>query len=281
MPRRPFAVTAALLLGATTAWVLGAPSVWAALPGDLAPSAPELQESEQRLTNLLATNRAVASATSRLQATWALPPVTPEEVAARAAAAAKAAKPGADLSRTVHAQTAVAVSTGSPCADADRLALGWRIERFGTAWRDTAQAVRVAAARLQATRQAPTASPLVDDRWAARLDDLVEQARLAERAWREASVWQARFVRPVIQACPAPELGPAAGVAASPAWALGERPPAVAVLARGEGVVCPDGERAEDAIVVLEGATACWAASTPCACDPQPVEPGAVVAEAR
>ena len=279
MPRRPVAV--ALLLGASTVCVLGAPRVWAALPGDLAPSAPELQESEQRLQNLLATNRAVASATSRLQATWALPPVTPEEAAARADASAKAAKPGADLSRTVRPQTAVASPTGSPCANADRLALGWRIERFGTAWRDTAQAVRVAAVRLQTTRQAPTAYPLVDERWATRLDALAEEARLAERAWREASVWQARFVRPVIQACPAPDLGPAPGVAAAPAWALGERPPAVAVLARGDGVVCPDGERAEDAIVVLHGTTACWSVSTPCACDPQPVEPGAVVAEPR
>ncbi|MFN7145805.1 MAG: hypothetical protein ACK4YP_18665, partial [Myxococcota bacterium] len=76
------------------ALVLAGPAT--AAPEDLAPGAPELIGAQQRLEALLATSQATGRATARLQAAWTTLP-TPK----------------------------------AACDDPERLALGWRIERFG------------------------------------------------------------------------------------------------------------------------------------------------------
>lgn len=244
----------------------GVPAVWAARPSDLAPGAPELGEAELRLGNLLETNRSVAAATARLQEAWALPPPAPTT-----------GPPPKDPARASLPLTRVVPPAKQPCADTTRLALGWRIERFGAAWREAAQAVRIEAERVQALRQAPTIAPLLDAGWSTRLDDLDTRAQVSLAAWREASAWQGRYVRPLLQACPAPPVVPAPGYALESIRAQGERAPHTAILAQGDGWVCPTAVRADDAIVLIDGASACWSAGTPCGCEPHEVLPGAIL----
>ena len=208
-------------------------------PADLAPGAPELQEAELRLVNLLDEADAVRAATSRLQARWVAlgEPIPLEKGKTKAV---------------------------DPC-DAARLDVAWRIEHFGAAWREAAQAAHAEADRLQLIRTAATVAPLVDNRWTDRLRGLLDQDALDERAFVEASVWQAQFVRPVLQSCSAklpasppalpkavaPGTGPlVAGAAAdAPAteppngealaftWERGHRVTPVAVLAENEADV--------------------------------------------
>lgn len=240
-------------------------------PADLAPGAPELQEAELRLVNLLDEADAVRAATSRLQARWVAlgQPVPDEKGKLRAV---------------------------DPCASV-RVDIAWRIEHFGAAWREAAQAAHAQAGRLQAIRTAATVAPLVDDRWAARLRGLLDQDVLGERAFVEASVWQARFVRPLLETCgakppPAPvvasdepasvEAEPPNGEDLSFVWERGHHSPPVAVLALGDGYICPGAIRADDAIVLLPPeptgeARACWSASSTCGCELGPVYPGGVL----
>lgn len=245
-------------------------------PADLAPGAPELQEAELRLLNLLDEADAVRAATSRLQAKWVvLGQAVPDEKGKLKAV--------------------------DPCGSL-RVDVAWRIEHFGAAWREAAQAAHAQAGRLQAIRTAATVAPLVDDRWAARLRGLLDQDVIGERAFVEASVWQARFVRPQLETCPA--TPPPAPAVASPAvasdepdaagpvppngedlsfvWERGHRVPPVAILAIGDGYICPGAIRADDAIVLLPAeptgeARACWSASSSCGCELGAVYPGGVL----
>lgn len=240
-------------------------------PADLAPGAPELQEAELRLVNLLDEADAVRAATSRLQARWvALGQPVPDEKGK--------------------------LKPVDPC-DSLRVDVAWRIEHFGAAWREAAQAAHAQAGRLQAIRTAATVAPLVDDRWAARLRGLLDQDVLGERAFVEASVWQARFVRPLLETCPAEpppapvvvsdepvsaEAEPPNGEDLSFVWERGHRATPVAVLAIGDGYVCPGAIRADDAIVLLPPeptgeARACWSASSNCGCELGAVYPGGVL----
>ncbi|MFZ5479847.1 MAG: hypothetical protein ACOZNI_23990 [Myxococcota bacterium] len=214
-----------------------------ASPADLAPGAPELLEAEGRLRALLVTAEAVGAATARLQVAWTTLPPPPKD----------------------------------PCADAARLEVGWRIERFGAAWREAAQAVRAQADRVRRVRGAPTVSPLVDADWGKALDALDAAAAREGRAFVEASAWQVAYVRPVLGACVVAEPAPAPGVPMLTAPVRGEDAPPVAVLALGDGWVCPAKVRADDAVVLVEGGRACWSASETCGCTPERVEPGAVV----
>jgi hypothetical protein len=214
----------------------------AATPADLAPGAPELLDAEARLRALLATTEAIGGATSRLQVAW----------------------------------TTTTPPKKDPCADEARLEIGWRIERFGAAWREAAQAVRAQAERLRRIRSAPTVSPLVDAAWSKSLDGLQVVADREARAFVEASAWQVQYVRPVLGACVVPPVRPAPGISMLSAPVRGEEHSPVAVLALGDGYVCPAGERAEDAVVLVDGA-ACWSASRTCGCTPVAVEPGAVI----
>ncbi len=219
-------------------WAHPAPAV---TPADLAPSASDLLSAEERLAELLATGRATASATTRLQTAWTLT-TAPKAV----------------------------------CADPVRLELGWRMERFGSAWREVAQAIRAQAERVRRIRAASTVAPLVDVRWTDQLDGLLADAARIERALVEASAWQAIWVRPSLAACPAVFPLPSPGIGMLETPVRGELPMPVAVLALGDGWICPGGIRADDA-VVLTAREACWSASPTCGCTPTPVEPGAVL----
>lgn len=223
------------------AWI----ALAAAAPADLAPGAPELLAAQARLTELLATTRAVSGAAGRLQVAWTGYP-TP--------------KPTAD-----------------PCGDAARIELGWRVERFGAAWREAAQAARAQADRVERTRNAPTVAPLVDARWAAQLDALLAEEARQARAFQEASAWQVAYVRPWLGACPVPPLAPAAGIPMIEVPVRTEPAPAVAVLAMGDGWICPVGARGDDAVVLVPDGKACWSATQACGCTPEPVAPGAVL----
>ncbi|MSP56604.1 MAG: hypothetical protein EXR69_13545 [Myxococcales bacterium] len=243
-------------------------------PSDLAPGAPELQEAELRLNGLLAEANAVRAATSRLQSRW------------------------------------VTLGAADECAP-ERMDIGWRIERFGAAWREAAQAVHAQAGRLAALRSAATVAPLVDAEWAERLKGILEGDARGGRAFIEASVWQARFVRPLLGACAtvadrpesqpgreadpvesggipddrvdeAPEPPPN-GEALAFVWEKGHVLYPVAVLAAGDGWICPGSIRADDAIVLLDpepdgSALACWSASSSCGCALEAIWPGGVLA---
>jgi len=208
---------------------------------DLAPGVPELLAAEARLDALLDTAQATGRATSRLQTAWTRLP-TP----------------------------------ATPCADAERVALGWRIERFGSAWREASQAARAQADRVRRIRVAPTVAPLVDARWSARLDRQLGEAEASALGLLEASAWEASYVRPTLGACPAAPLTNTPGVPMLEVPVRGEPEAYVAVLALGDGWVCPGAARAEEAVVLVPG-RACWSASPTCGCTPEKVDPGAVL----
>lgn len=233
--------------------VLIVPLLLASSPGDLAPGIPEVQASEAALVERLRATRAVATAVSRLQAEWTVrsPLVPPKGEKA----------PG-------------------PCDDAERVAVGWRIERFGAAWREVTQATLAEAERLRRARSSPVASPLVDPAWGSRLDALLGEAETARAAFVEASAWQARFVRPTLAACPAPELSPFPGVAAELPAVRDSPADPVAVLGFGDGVTCPGGLPADTSVLLIEGPRACWDAGPVCACLAEPIHPGAVLGPA-
>lgn len=229
-----------------------------AAPADLAPGAPELQASERRLTELLQTAAAVQAATARLQVAWTVEsPLAPPKP-----------KPGARPKPAVKA---------GPCDNLVRLDLGWRIERFGAAWREAAQATRVEAERLDALRAVPTVHPLVDARGAARLDALADRADRAVASFLEASAWQERFVRPELARCPLTPLTAHEGQVVRSIAARTDTVAPIAVLAAGDGWLCPIGTRADDAVVLVPDGKACWSASPTCGCTPTAVAPGAVV----
>lgn len=211
-------------------------------PADLAPGAPELQEAELKLSNLVRTAQAVGAATSRLQVAWTNFPTT------------------------------------STCEDAARLEIGWRIERFGAAWRESVQAARAASARLAEVRTAPTVTPLLSVEWSARLDALTLAVDTQERSFLEASAWQLRLVRPALAACPIPPLQPAAGIPMPTVAVRGEPSLPVAVLTTEQGgYVCPGARPAEGAVILLADGRGCWAPDVGCGCDLADVEPGAVL----
>lgn len=223
----------------------------AALPADLAPGAPELSEGEARLRSLVVTSEAVGAATGRLRVAWTgLVPV--------------GLTPGKE-----------------PCADAARLDVGWKIERFGAAWREAAQAARAQARRVRRIRNAPTVAPLVDARWAATLDGLFAAADRQERALLEASAWQVLYVRPLLGACPVPEPLTGAGIPMERVAVRGEPPAPVAVLGLGDGFVCggdwKTAVRADDGIALVAGNVGCWAGTASCSCTPEPIYPGATL----
>ncbi|MDP2313390.1 MAG: hypothetical protein Q8P41_10825 [Pseudomonadota bacterium] len=208
---------------------------------DLAPGVPELLAAESRLEALLGTSVATERATGRLQAAWTSRP------------APKRA-----------------------CDDPERIALGWRIERFGSAWREAIQAARAQADRVRRIRAAATVAPLVDARWMERIDGRLAAADRGATALLEASAWEAAFVRPTLAACPVPPLANAPGIPMLETPVRDEPEPYIAVLAVGDGWVCPGAVRAEESVVLVPG-HACWSASPTCGCTAEKVEPGAVL----
>ncbi len=255
-------------------------------PEDLAPGAPELLAAEAQLEALLVTARATAEATSRLQTAWTTLP-TPKEVcgAADTQARADAAKTPEVRAAEAKAQEARPDPADAPPEPSEdpaltRLEIGWRIERFGSAWREATQAVRAQAERVRRYRGSATVAPLVDTRWNATLDRLLTEAGSNERAFLEASAWQVSYVRPTLAACPAQTPTARSGVPMLTPRVRGEERPQIAVLALGDGWVCSPsssrGARADDAVVLVTE-DACWSASPTCGCNPTPVEPGAIL----
>lgn len=217
-------------------------AAWALAPGHIAPGVPELDEAEGRLRHGVVMAEAIGDAVFRMQAAWALYP-----------------------------------APARPCEDAVRLQLGWRVERFGTAWRDATQAAGAQATRTRRILQAPAVTPLVDAPWAARIDGLAARAGTQRDAFRDASAWSLAYVRPSLAACPMPLPSLHPGL---PSQAVGAREDAdrpVAVLALGDGWICPGRIRADDAVVLVDSGRACWAPTDACACDPARVEAGAVL----
>lgn len=212
-------------------------------PAEIAPAAQELDASESRLEALLATSEGVGAATLRLQVAWTQAPAP----------------------------------KGGPCADHDRLSLGWRVERFGAAWREAVQALRVEGGRLDALRAAPTVAPLVDAARGARIAGARARVDAQVSAFLQASAWEVAYVRPVLSACPLAGPGLSAGVASLPVPARDDPPRPVAVIGRGAGFVCPQGTPADDAVVLVNGGEACWAPDATCTCEPVAVYPGAVL----
>ena len=220
-------------------------AAFAIAPGEIAPGAPELGEEEARLRHLVGMAEAAGNAVSRMQSTWALLPA-PE-------------------------------AGGKPCSDTVRLQLGWRAEHFGAAWREAAQATRVQAQRVRELRTSPTTSPLIDDAWSARLDELLVLADREEKAWLESSAWELGYVRPWLAACPyaAPALHP--GLPSRQVLARQDLDLPTAILAVGDGWICPGRIRADDGVVFLDTPRACWAPDANCGCDPATIDAGAVL----
>lgn len=211
-------------------------------PADLAPGAPQLSEAQARLSRLLLNAQAVEVSVLRLQTAWTGFP-----------------KPA------------------MPCGNDARLEVGWRIERFGAAWREAVQAAEAQARRLRSVRGQPTVAPLIDAAWAQALDGLMADTAAQDLAFLQASAWQAAYVRPVLAACPVVEASVQWGIPALRAAVEDAPDLPVAVLGIGEGFICPERVRAEGGVVLASSGRACWATTMACDCEATPVEPGAVL----
>ncbi len=212
-----------------------------AASGDVAPGAPELLEAEQRVRNLQVDARAVGVATQRLQVAWTR--LLPSKL------------------------------TCPP----EHLELGWRIERFGAAWRELGQSVKAASARLEEIRAAPTASPLLDDTWFGSLNGLLADSLAIQRGFLESSAWQQAFVRPTLARCEVAPLESRSGFSALLAPVRGAHALPVAVLAVADGRVCPGELVTDGGVLLLEGGQGCWTSASACSCVPVQIEPGAVL----
>jgi hypothetical protein len=120
-------------------------------------------------------------------------------------------------------------------------------------------------------------APLIDVRWATDLDEMLRRADAQRQTFVEASLWEAAFVRPALALCPVVEPTPSAGIDVLEAAVRGDPPLPVAVLAMGDGYVCPGNQRAEGAVVLLRSGRGCWSETNDCTCDIAVVRPGAVL----
>lgn len=222
--------------------MLALPFLLAFGPADLAPAVQDLDAAWSRLVQLVSASQAAGTATLALQVQWTQRP-----------------------------------APKGTCDDHDRLALGWRIERFGTAWREAAQAARVQADRVVGLRTRPTVAPLVDERRRSEISAMVASVDAQVAAFLQASAWEVSYIRPVLAACPLAGVGLASAEQNMPVLARQDAVLAVAVLAMADGFVCPGGIRAEESVILVEHGAACWAADASCACTPGPVFPGAVL----
>jgi hypothetical protein len=109
------------------------------------------------------------------------------------------------------------------------------------------------------------------------LDEKLKRAEAQRQVFLEASRWQATFVRPALALCPVVEPSPSAGIDVLEAAVRGDPGLPVAVLAIGDGYVCPGNQRADGAVVLLRNGRGCWSEADDCACDIAVVKPGAVL----
>lgn len=175
-------------------------------------------------------------------------------------------------------QWGLARATGqaTPCeAGPAASALAARILVFGPAWRDDVQAARAEAERLAYLVVAPTVVPLLDPDTRSRVDRAVERTEHEVSSYSAFAAWHQRYFLPSARGCEL-RIGPAAGIPNGAPAAPEELGSAVAIVAIGGGVVCPVGLPADGRVAVLPGPVACMGGDD-CACDPLPVDPGAVL----
>lgn len=145
-----------------------------------------------------------------------------------------------------------------------------RARTFATAWRDAAQRARVQADRTTMIAQSPTLAPLMDTQRMARIDELQARAERQAVSWLEFDALQNRSRIKCTQT-----LQPALGLPDPTPRAIGEEdvPVAVWVLT---GTLCP-GADDRTGIAVIRGPI-CLDLDPACACKPENVLPGAVLA---
>jgi hypothetical protein len=215
-------------------------------PGaELAPGAPELIEAQSELGIRLRAARSVGQAVLRLQGAWTQVPVD--------------------------------ANTKKTCAQADRIELGWRIERFGAAWREAVQAARAQSALLAELSKEPTLLPLLNASRSQEITELIADVERESVIFLEASAWEAQYIRPLIAQCPYQEARLMPGMDSEQLLAADEDSLPVAILALGSGYICPGGQRADGAVVLARSGRACWSVTPDCSCEIRPVLPGAVL----
>lgn len=208
--------------------------------GALAPGPTELAESLAAIEAQTTRAEAIATAASRLQNAWAVGVVVP--------------------------------GLREPCADPAARSVAARLQLLGPAWRRAAQAARAEEDRLEVIVAAPTVAPLLDAATAERIAGLRARVAHQGRVYQEHVAWHRAHV---VRARCAGTLATAPGIPlATPLPALEQhRPVAVGVAG---GFACPGPVPAGEVAVLPEG-LGCWSATPDCACEPQPMLPGAVL----
>lgn len=161
------------------------------------------------------------------------------------------------------------------CEDATLASLVTRSRTFGPAWRDAAQAARVAADRLSRMAERETVAPLLASARRARIADVEARAEEQAVAATEAGEWHRRYVESSFEDCEL-ELARSEGLAAPGVRTPTERAAPIAVVGLHSGMLCPDQEPANGQVVLLAGPDACWSPGA-CDCEPAPVHPSAVL----
>lgn len=160
-----------------------------------------------------------------------------------------------------------------PCTDAGAASLLARLVVFGPAWRDAAQASRAERDRLVELSEAPTVSGLQDPAIRTAVQHALTRTNAQETHYREAIAWQEAWAR-MPKGCPLPTAA-AAGLAGPELEPPGAAP-WIAVQITGGGIACPSGDPADGRVLLVRGGV-CLQAEAPCACEPLPVLPAAVL----
>ncbi len=151
------------------------------------------------------------------------------------------------------------------CSEPGVTSLVARMRAFGAAWRDAVQLARVEVSRAEdmAARTGGSVS------------DLVEQVGRETQRAAEGDAWHRRYVESAFVEC-GPKLAAWPGIEVPGVPGAGEARLGIAVIGLGGGSLCPDYLPADGRVVVLTGNVACVSRSA-CDCEPQPVDPGAVL----
>jgi hypothetical protein len=168
----------------------------------------------------------------------------------------------------LHNAAALAMEGGSTCADPRLRSLASRAAAFGAAWRDVLQSARVHQAVLERRAAAPTARPIAPEGQDATIARLRARIERDEIRYLEAAAWQ----RSMLPKRCIEDLDTAPGLAALD----GSEDSSWAVIALGDGVLCPGDLPAHGSVYVLNTPRAC-VSPAPCACPPALIETGAAV----
>lgn len=228
----------------------------------------------RRVVLLLALWLGAAPAQADPTALEQLAPRQAELDAALATAEETAARVGALAEATLLLQNALGEVRAQHrrlpvCDDPEVTSLVARSRVFGAAWRDAAQRLRVEVARLEGMAARGTATLRI-----ARVNRLQDAAAEHGADAALAGAWHGTFVETAFEEC-GPPLEPAPGLVRA-ARAEGEVAGPVAVVVLDGGFLCPGHVPADGRVAVVppEG---CLSRSA-CACEPEPLRPGAVLA---